>query len=377
MDLYNLNRREFILGGVALWAISPLSFPSIISPDKKGRLIISLLCNPKNCKATNQLKIFDLDKKISSSIPIEFDAHSFSQNPINNDLVIGLGKWKKYLGLYDINSKKRVNRHILTSDYEVFGGHGSFNSLGDLFYASAVRYSDKTYPRIKPGKGLIKVYKADSLKLVDEFDSFGLEPHESTFLDDQKTLVVINSGARSDQFKKNGGEDYYQSNISFINSLNKKLIHKIPLEIKKHYLSHLSKLRNGEIVAVGYKVGSKEKKYPWGVKITKDFKINEIKNFTKNYEGYCISTRLGNKSKFLSTLPQSKVVFIGDHQKEKIIGSIKIDGYPSGVSATLDEKYFVVNTGKSIFLIDIKENRIGERVFHDENFFLGSHSLVI
>jgi len=348
----DLSRRNFIVGGMALTALSPLAMANLNFSDKKGRLLLHLSCNPEKCKSPHQLKIFDLDNNSSSFVPINIEAHSFSQHPKFKNLIMGIGKWKKDLGLFNISSKRTTGNVTLSSDFEEFGGHGSFNKDGSLFYASAIRYKIKTYPRNAPGKGFIKVYKTNNLKLVDEFESFGLEPHESTFLNDNKTLVVINSGARSDLFKKNGKEDYHQSSISFINVENKKLVHQIPLEVGKYYLSHLSKLPGGDIIAAGYEVFNKEKKYPWAVKITQNAKIKRIKNFTKDFEGYLISTRTNNKSNyFINTLPQSNLVFLGNHKEEKILKTLKINNYPSGVSATLNDKYFVINTQSGIFLL--------------------------
>jgi hypothetical protein len=80
----------------------------------------------------------------------------------------------------------RVRAIVDTPSGRHLSGHGVFSMSGDVLYTP-----EHDYER---AKGVIAVRDARSFKILDEFDTQGIDPHELVWLPGQRRLLVANGG---------------------------------------------------------------------------------------------------------------------------------------------------------------------------------------
>jgi len=316
----------------------------------------------------NRLKI----EKINSPI----NSHSFVQNPVKKNQVVGIEKWGYGMALFDSNTL-RLKKHIKLDHPKQFVGHGDFVSDGSLFYVSVSNYNDPYLTTV--GKGFIHVYETKNYSLVDQFETFGFEPHQISFFNDDKYLLVLNPGFGKyfePPFLKGKGPivDFYPS-ITVIERKTKTLIKEILYEDKDVTMAHLTKMGEDEFFFVG------------GKKLVDDTWENKAFNFT--LDGglkSCETSGMGMKGLPLlsasyapniktlaATSPRSDALLLW---KDGILKTLDVK-QPNGVSLTRDGKKFVISQLNGISFVDISEKKIVKQIkipFYESS---GGHSLII
>lgn len=93
--------------------------------------------------------------------------------------------------LWVIDSKNgEVLYKLTTTKDRHFYGHGTYNHNGDKLYTSENNF--------ETGEGVIGIYNAASqYERIGEIRSYGIGPHELTFLHDKATLVIANGGIKT------------------------------------------------------------------------------------------------------------------------------------------------------------------------------------
>lgn len=144
-------------------------------------------------------------------------------NPKNSTQAFVPSKWGQEAYMADIKNGKLV-KDITVEKSKAFYGHSLYSSNGDLIFNSMMNYETE--------EGYISVRRSDTLEEIATFPTYGREPHQLQWLEEDKIISVINSAPLLSQ------KDQYHSVFCFINVQNGELIKSFQTSIRKH--SHFS-----------------------------------------------------------------------------------------------------------------------------------------
>jgi hypothetical protein len=134
-----------------------------------------------------------------------------------------------------------------TKDRDFFG-HGTCSEDGQFIFCSE---SAKDRP-----DGLISVRNSVDGKLVDQFPSYGQNPHEMMMLNRDKTLLVANAGPLDYDTSRDGRE---RTSMAFIDLKSGKLDQRLLSKTPNVKLAHFARTQSGQIFVGGVPGTNKDK----------------------------------------------------------------------------------------------------------------------
>lgn len=209
------------------------------SPETKQ---ISLYASAFTTAAgVHTLALFD-QQAIRWTVVLPERAHAPIFHP--NQALIGIVARRpgNYLNLYDIANGTLLNQITPTKDHH-FYGHGLFTHNGQQLFTT-----ENHYPT---GSGKIFLRDWQNNRIIQEFPSYGVGPHELHLLDNE-TLVVANGGLQT--HPQTGREilnlDSMASNLTFIDIKTGALLKTLALPANWQHLSirHIDVNSFGEVV---------------------------------------------------------------------------------------------------------------------------------
>lgn len=378
MDDFKISRRDLFKLGAIFYLGS--SIQNLLGNFQGDRIIFTAEPEKNDFFDFNRqffTCVVDLNNLKMEKIKNPLNCHSFVQNPVKKNQIIGIEKWGYGMGIFD-SGDLRPKKVIYLEAPRQFVGHGDFASDGSLFYVSVSEYNDSYVNSV--GKGLILVYETKSFSLVDQFETFGFEPHQISFFKDEKNLLILNPGFGkffNPPFmndKKGPINDFYPS-ITILERKTKTLIKKILFDDKEITMAHLTKLGEEDFFLVG------GKKLPDNTWENKAFSFN----FEKGLKAYettgkgmpsipLLSAAYSpNYNTLAATSPRSGTLLFW---KDGILKPLSMP-QTNGVSVTKDGKSFVVVQNKFISLVNASTGGIinQQKIVNIESS--GGHSLII
>lgn len=235
-----ISRRSFLtLGGIV--ATAP-SWATILPNYSKSKLYASAYSLNKQ---EHFFGVFDESGEIlwSSSLPQR--AHAPVIHPSQSIVGIVARRPGFYIDFFDVSSHQKIKRIKPTQDHH-FYGHALFTSDGKRLITQ-----ENHYPT---GQGKIFVRDWPSGNILNTFDSNGIGPHESVFLNDH-VLVIANGGlmTRPDEDRKILNLDTMKPNVTYLSLEDGKILNQVSHNDELHQLSirHLDVNQHG-IVALGF-----------------------------------------------------------------------------------------------------------------------------
>ena len=318
-------------------------------------------------KKANFLVSINLDSKVIEKIPVDFKIHDVILNPSDPNEVGLVGQWLSSFCTVNLKSKKVIKKFEIKSPSEKFVGHGFYSLDGKNIFLSAAKYEG--LQRGVPGEG--KFYGLNgNLEIIDEFPSFGLEPHDCILLNN--TIIVFNASFSKTQIEF----DQIEPSIAFINLEKKELIKKIDLKGTQNLLAHFHAKNDKEIFGVGAHVVSKSKLSPL-IMMLKDNKTELNLEEQDGSSPYLSVKADRNFSILAATLPGEKKVCFWKLGTGKNIKNIFFDDSISGISPTLDNRFFVGNGKNGLYFIDQKRLEVVKRLAISDITLDGAHSKII
>jgi len=138
------------------------------SGDPNGSGLLSLL-NPQSEKV--------------SMMPVPLFGHELVPHPQEKDLVFTLSKKGRRAALINYKTRKVENLVELT-DGTRFNGHAVFSRDGKFIYCTELQINNM---------GFVTKRAAQDLSVVEVFPSEGYSPHQLRWLEEDKSLLVINA----------------------------------------------------------------------------------------------------------------------------------------------------------------------------------------
>lgn len=171
----------------------------------------------------------------------KFRGHGLCQNPITTDQVLMFSRrpgthgmrLNIRTGLIDGTFQSQTDRYMQ--------GHGCYSADGKWIYC--------TESSISTGEGKITVRDAETLEQVNEFNSYGIGPHEIKLMPDGYTLVVANGGllTHPDSGREVLNLDTMRSSLTYIDSRTGTLSSEHFLTEKKASIRHLDVAADGTV----------------------------------------------------------------------------------------------------------------------------------
>jgi hypothetical protein len=170
-----------------------------------------------------------------------FRGHGLCQNPVKPEQVIMFSRRPGTHGIRLNTLTGETDGTFNSFDDRYMQGHGCYSADGKLLYC--------TESSISTGEGKITVRDAETLKQINEFNSYGTGPHEICLMPDGHTLVVANGGllTHPDSGRKVLNLETMHSTLSYIDSRNGDLISEHELKEKKASIRHLDVADDGTV----------------------------------------------------------------------------------------------------------------------------------
>ena len=298
----NFIERRTLVKWLGVGACATL-LPSAKAALASGDLIFASAYRDAN--GHHGIAILREDGKKLFHIPLPDQGHDvvFSQD-LNWGVGFARGPGNFALAFDPQNKRKSIVFH--TPHNRHFYGHGVFSADGKLLYASENDFEHST--------GVIGIYDAtDGFKRIGEIWAGGTGSHDVILMPDQKTLVVANGGidTHPDFGRTKLNVDTMISSIIAIDIASGAAtgVYKLPEELNKISLRHLTVDSKGTIWIAGQKEGAQVRldKLPLIFKIKQGEDIEEIllpPEINAGFSGYVGSIKACKDDYIVATSPK-------------------------------------------------------------------------
>jgi hypothetical protein len=221
----------------------------------------------------------------------------------------------------------------------LFYGHGLVSPDGKLLYCAEA-------PDFKPGDsrdyqvGLVTVRDTTTLEVVDEFPTYGNDPHDMALVDDGKTIAVVNGG--------NG------TCVSFVDRASQKLLEKYETTLPDLSFRHMAFNGLGDFAVNPLTINEAVQPYPLVGKRGSDLRQTSGKIPAEKLQEQALSIAMHDHH-FCTTCYYGNSFTLWKLDSAKEIATIDFPG-ATGVCLTPDRNFYMVNSfsGNQVALIDTK-----------------------
>ena len=295
----------------------------------------------KHSETHHILAITNLHQKKTQLVELDFLPHDILIDPKNKMRLLTFEEDGIHAAEIDLNSRI-VSKALITSRDRIFNGHGTFNRSGDLIFCTESNKNNH--------QGSVTVRNASTLKVLDQFSSYGLKPHQCKLINDDKTLVVSNTG--------NGGNKNSAASIAYIDMESQKLLEAVTLSTKVVNTGHFSVSKDDSLVITSAPVGNnktggvsfRHKQQPVITMTQPEVILNQL-------TGEALSISIDERHNIAAiTHPNANLITFWSIDKAELVKAISVPN-PRGISLSLSEKHYIVSYGieTNAILINTKE----------------------
>ncbi|MBX3459953.1 MAG: DUF1513 domain-containing protein [Planctomycetes bacterium] len=360
----------------------PEPTPEIVdTPGKRGMLIgPGSASGETKCWLTfialDHVEEYATGKRKVDRLPIAFPGHAVVPHPTQPHLAAVFQKWGPGACEVDLVERK-VTRPITTVPERMFYGHGAWSSDGKLLYAV-----ESTDPKLGPYEGSVVVRDAGNLRIMAEFPTYGMQPHDCHLLDDGRTLGITNGGGPP------GGNE--PGCVTFVDIQTQALLEKVTIpELMAGHLMTSGRSSKGDL-AVGCTPHSPPGTGPEGFKTvpgglalraagSKDLKLmRQPATVTGKMLGETLSLAIHERRGIAgATNPAGNIATFWKVATGELIKSFELP-VARGIGLTLDNTHFLVSYGMDASLVMIRASDLelvpATRLTGDnKSYVTGSH----
>lgn len=334
-----MQRRDFLgkLAGMSLLAVMPTACS--IQSKQPVRYVSA-------AKDQQGFAVFGMDteQNIQWRFALPERAHAATLSPDGSSVIITGRRPSTQAWLLETATGKMI-RHINSKPNRHFFGHTVFDPTGRYIYST--ENNTQTFDGLVVVRDLYK-----DAKVVNEFLSGGIGPHELLFMPDNKTLAVANGGIKTSAGSREKlNLDTMQPNLAYVDAQTGQIIHTI--KPAHHHMSvrHMAVRQDG-LVGIGVQFqGDKTQNIPLilthqiGQEAFTPVSIPE--NDWLIFNQYIGSVAINNTTNQLcATSPRGNCVAVVDLGSEDRISYIHHLPDGCGVVATQDAHYpFTLSDG--------------------------------
>lgn len=239
------TRRQVLLGmGVAATAAAS---PWILRTAKTATYQPLFFSAFDDSAGQHHLAVLGGQGQLLMRAPVAERAHSVSIAPDQSQAIFFARRPGRLAWLIDLEKREMV-RTLHAASGRHFYGHGSFSPDGKHLYTSENDYAG--------ARGVIVVRDLVSGRMVDEFDSGGVGPHDLRLSADGNTLIVANGGLHThpDHGRAPLNLDTMQPNLTYLDRRNGRVLEQVQPPHNQLSIRHLWVTPDNNVaVAMQYK----------------------------------------------------------------------------------------------------------------------------
>jgi hypothetical protein len=249
---------------------SPLSRRNFLGTLGTGALVLSLPGEAPRTSARGGLLLAACDSADGGHFIAGFDStgrrqfmlavpqrmHGIALNPVTSRQGVFFAR-RPGTEIYGIDLESgTIERSQSSPSGRHFCGHGCFTADGRYLYAS-----ENDYIR---NQGIISVRDAATLRVLDEWQSGGMDPHEIRLFDNDRTLAVANGGILTHPARPGINLDptRMQPSLVYLDTANGKMRDKFQLHDRQLSIRHIDINDKGLVVIALQYEGSKQDPMP-------------------------------------------------------------------------------------------------------------------
>ncbi|RDL45672.1 DUF1513 domain-containing protein [Marinomonas piezotolerans] len=346
-----LSRRSFLTSSLAVLALP--TWASLIPSGGENVLYFSAFTKGHN---EHFFGAFAKDGHIVWSMPLPERAHAPVIHPSHRAVGIVARRPGYYMNFFDPISGQQLLRISPLAEHH-FYGHAVFSHDGKRLITQ-----ENHYPS---GAGKITIRDWPSGKVVNEFDSGGIGPHESV-VDSQGTLIVANGGLRThpDNDREILNLTSMTPNVTYLSLSDGAIRNRIYHEPDLHQLSvrHLDVNAQG-ITALGFQhQGNMWDNVPLVALTTQDSTAFEYLTMPEQvrmrFKQYCGSVCFDASGNTLAvSTPRGGMVAYWDVPSREFLG-VNHCRDVCGLAATGTPNEFILTSGTGKQLVSSTQNHI-------------------
>ncbi len=316
----------------------------------------------QNDKLRQVLAVVNLQQKDSQLVELDFLAHGIIVNPKNKKRLLTFEKNGAAAAEIDLDSLMMSARFSSSKD-KIFNGHSVFDKSGNTLFCTETYLSDN--------RGVISIRDGSNFQALDEFPSYGKNPHQCQLTNDGSILVVSNTGSARN--KKS------QASVCYINVQSQQLLERVTLTNPQLNAGHFEIAADGSLIVTSAASEGLEKNFPGGVSIRsgKQFMLSmtQPEVVINRMTGEALSIAIDNKQNIAAvTHPKANMVSFWSINKRELIKAMSVPD-PRGVTLSLDEKSFLIayNVNTSVIRVDTKNLNAQTDSIMQPSYISGEH----
>lgn len=336
-----LTRRSFLLaGGAGLLAAVPLLRTGLRASAGPDEIFLSA---SDDAEGKHFITACDLRGTELFSVEVETRCHGVALHPAHPDRAIVVARRPGTLA-YDVDVRAGAIRRVLQSASDRhFYGHAAFSRDGRVLFTS-----ENDIPR---SQGVVAVRDAGDLRVLAEFPTYGVGPHELIALPDGNTLAIANGGLVSDLSDGKRRRDLnipdMDPSLVYVDARDGRLLEQARPDDHFASVRHLGLAADGTIAVAMQYEGPETNPYPvlgfhrGGSRIDN---VSAPRELRVQMARYAASVCVAPSGVAAVTCPRGDVVAFFDVASGELRKSYEV-GDAGGVTTTAGGSRFLVTTG--------------------------------
>lgn len=370
----SIHRRQFLKVGLGLSA-GLLGIPYASTKDSQAIYSAADVLH-KQGEAINQVARLDIQTGELQTWQIPFRAHDILPLPQQQKILAFGRRPGRHCAVVNFVNEN-VNL-IEAGEGRHFYGHGCLNQQADTLFTTE-NHSDAA-------RGVVGIRDLNTQKVIGEYESYGVGPHDIHLMPDGKTLVIANGGIKThpDFGRRKLNLKTMQPSLVYIDAENGQKIDEYRLDDHQLSIRHLTVTQDGDVgVATQYQ-GKLNKRQPTSLvawqKNSADlqaFKIEE--HDCKSFKGYMADLAVDRQQQLLAvTSPRGNQVAFWDIRRMQFLYSLMLPE-PSGIVLQATTGKFLVSsaTGNVYAVIATKEKSLANPIQRFANLKWDNHMMLV
>ena len=347
-----MNRRKFLLGLSRIGGITAVGATGIMG-SLNSTTLANLFTQPKewlvsacNDKQGNFfVAAFDLYGRLINKVALPARGHEVIaiQSKPGHALVFARRPGNYVLEI-DFNSGEVVSQ-ISVAPEQRFYGHGVLTDSDNLLITTENDYQQ--------GKGLIVIRDRHTNKVLEQYDSGGIGPHQLALMPSNakqsKQIVIANGGIQThpEQARKKLNLATMQPNLAYMDLTNGKVLDSFSLENKQLSIRHLAVSEKGKVVAGLQYQGSSTDIVPLAISHSGEAQLQLLKantNTWRSMKQYTASVCINDTDNTVAiSCPKANLLTFWQLESGEFITSHRLK---DGAGLALMDNTFIASTGR-------------------------------
>jgi hypothetical protein len=370
METRNMDRRQFLKLGLAAVGATCIGMPLAHANDKQA------LYSASDEGAVHQISRLDLVTGERQTWDIPFRAHDILPLPEQQQVIAFGRRPDKFCAVAHFDQPEV--QLIDAAEQRHFYGHGCLNQQGDVLFTTENDYD--------AARGMIGIRDLKTHKILGEYETYGVGPHDIHLMPDGKTLVIANGGIEThpDYGRRKLNLKTMQPSLTYIDAETGQKVDDFRLADQQLSIRHLTVTEQGDVgVATQYQ-GNLYKKQPqtlvaWQVNGGELTTLSINRAAIKPLKGYMADLAFDSRQQLLAvTSPRGNQITFWDIAESRFLHALELPE-PSGIVYQPEAGRFVVSSAKGgvYSVTTTRTNSLANPIHEYKSVMWDNHMLLV